>query len=174
MECVSKLLRNSQNVGITIRFGRYAAQQCRERELRKPETFDFLGFTHCCGRRGRGLLIVRLTIKKRMRATLAAIRETLMRRRHESIPVVGRWLGRMVRGYFNYYAVPGNMYRLASFRSELCRAWRHALIRRSQRHKLLWSRFNRLVKKYLPPCRVVHPLPSERFCVKTYGRSRMQ
>ena len=94
--------------------------------------------------------------------------------RHEPIPVVGRWLGRVVRGYFNYYAVPGNMYRLASFHSELCRAWRHALIRRSQRYKLLWSRFNRLVKKYLPPCRVVHPLPSERFCVKTYGRSRMQ
>lgn len=157
-----------------IRFGRYAAQQCRERGLRKPETFDFLGFTHCCGQHIRGFKIVRLTIKKRMRATLATIREILMRRRHEPVPVVGRWLGSVVRGYFNYYAVPGNMHRMSSFRSELCWAWRHALIRRSQRHKLIWSRFNRLVKKYLPPCRVVHPHPSERFRVKTVGRSRMQ
>ena len=157
-----------------IRFGRYAAQQCRERGLRRPETFDFLGFTHCCGQSSSGFKIVRLTIKKRMRTTLAALREALMRRRHEPIPVIGCWLGRVVKGYFNYYAVPGNMYRLNSFRTELSRAWRHALMRRSQRHKLSWTRFGRLVKKYLPPCKVVHPLPNERFYVKTFGRSRMQ
>ena len=157
-----------------IPFGRYAAQRCRERGTGKPETFDFLGFTHCCGQYSGGFKIVRLTIKKRMRATLAAVRETLMRRRHEPIPVLGRWLGRVVKGYFNYYAVPGNMCRLNSFRSELSRAWRHALMRRSQRHRLPWSRFSRLIKKYLPPCRVVHPLPSERFYVRTFGRSRMQ
>jgi Retron-type reverse transcriptase len=150
-----------------IRFGRYAAQQCRERGLSKPETFDFLGFTHCCGQHRRGFKIVRLTIKKRMRATLSVIRETLMRRRHEPVPIVGRWIGRVVRGYFNYYAVPGNMHRLSGFLSEVCRAWRHALLRRSQRHRLQWDRFNRLTKKYLPPCRVVHPLPSERFHVRT-------
>ena len=157
-----------------IRFGRFAAQDCRERGMRKPETFDFLGFTHCCGRYGGGFKIVRLTVKKRMRVTLAAIRQTLMRRRHEPIPVVGRWLSRVVKGYFNYYAVPGNMRRLNSFRTEVGRAWRHALMRRSQRHRLLWCRFGRLVRKYLPPCKVVHPLPQERFYVKTFGRSRMQ
>ena len=157
-----------------IRFGRFAAQRCRERGLRKPETFDFLGFTHCCGQYSGGFKIVRLTIKKRMRATLAAIRETLMRRRHESVPVIGRWLERVVTGYFNYHAVPGNMCRLAAFRSEVCRSWRHALMRRSQRHRMPWSRFSRLIKKYLPPCRVVHPLPADRFYVKTFGRSRMQ
>jgi group II intron reverse transcriptase/maturase len=157
-----------------IQFGRYAAQRCRERGIRKPETFDFLGFTHCCGRYSGGFKIVRLTIKKRMRATLAAVRETLMRRRHEPIPALGRWLGRVVQGYFNYYAVPGNMIRLNSFRSEVSRAWRHALMRRSQRHRMPWSRFSRLIEKYLPACRVVHPLPSERFHVNTLGRSRMQ
>jgi RNA-directed DNA polymerase len=157
-----------------IRFGRYAAQHCRERGTRKPETFDFLGFTHCCGQSSRGFLIVRLTIKKRMRASLIAIRETLMRRRHESVPVVGKWLGRVIKGYLNYYAVPGNMYRLSGFLSEVCRSWRHALLRRSQRHRLSWTRFNRLVRKYVPPCRVVHPFPSERFHVNTSGRSRMR
>ncbi|MFZ6766638.1 group II intron reverse transcriptase/maturase [Undibacterium sp. Di26W] len=157
-----------------IRFGRYAMQQCRERGIRKPETFDFLGFTHCCSQPRSGLLIVRLTIKKRMRASLAAIRETLMRRRHESVQVVGRWLNRVIRGYLNYYAVPGNMRRLSGFLSEVCRAWRHSLLRRSQRHRLPWSRFSRLVRKFIPPCRVVHPLPSERFHVSTSGRSRMR
>lgn len=157
-----------------IRFGRYAAQRCRERGIRKPESFDFLGFTHCCGQYSGGFKLVRLTIKKRMRASLAALRETLMRRRHEPVPVIGKWLGRVIRGYFNYYAVPGNMCRLSGFLSEVCRAWRFALMRRSQRYRMPWTRFNRLSKKYLPPCRVVHPLPSERFYVNTFGRSRMQ
>lgn len=157
-----------------IRFGRYAAQQCRERGIGKPETFDFLGFTHCCGQHGGSFWIVRLTIKKRMRASLAAIRETLMRRRHEPVPGVGRWLNRVIQGYLNYHAVPGNMHRLSGFLSEVCRSWRHALLRRSQRHRLSWSRFNRLVRKYIPPCRVVHPFPSERFNVNTSGRSRMR
>lgn len=157
-----------------IQFGRFAAQRCRDRGQRKPETFDFLGFTHCCGRSSGGFKLVRLTIKKRMRATLEAIRETLMRRRHEAVPVVGRWLGRVIRGYFNYHAVPGNMCRLSGFLSEVCRSWRHALLRRSQRHRLTWHRFNRLTRKYLPPCRVVHPFPMERFDVNIFGRSRMQ
>jgi group II intron reverse transcriptase/maturase len=157
-----------------IQFGRYAAQRCRERGTGKPETFDFLGFTHCCGQYSGGYKIVRLTVKKRMRATLAVIRETLMRRRHEPVPVVGKWLSRVIRGYLNYHAVPGNMHRLSGFLSEVCRSWRHALLRRSQRHRLSWRRFNRLVRKYVPPCRVVHPLSSERFHVNNFGRSRMR
>jgi group II intron reverse transcriptase/maturase len=159
-----------------ICFGRFAAQRCLERGIRKPETFDFLGFTHCCSkRRSNGdFKIVRLTIKKRMRATLAAIRETLMRRRHESVPVVGRWLRRVLQGYLNYYAVPDNMRRLAGFLQEVSRAWRHALLRRSQRRRMPWSRFKGLLRKYLPPCRIVHPHPTERFRVTTFGKSRMQ
>lgn len=159
-----------------IRFGRFAAQQCRERGIRKPETFDFLGFTHCCStRRSNGdFKIVRLTIKKRMRATLVAIRETLMRRRHEPVPGVGRWLRRVLQGYLNYHAVPDNMRRLAGFLQEVGRAWRHALLRRSQRRRMPWSRFKWLLHKYLPPCRLVHPHPTERFRVTTFGKSRMQ
>lgn len=157
-----------------IQFGRYAVERCQTNGFRKSETFDFLGFTHCCGRYSGGFKIVRLTIKKRMRATLAVLRETLMRRRHEPVPKLGQWLGRVVKGYFNYHAVPGNMQRLAGFLSEVCRAWRHALLRRSQRHNLPWARFNRLVRKYLPACRALHPVPTERFDVTTFGRSRMR
>lgn len=99
-----------------IEFGRFAARNRRKRGLGKPERFDFLGFTHCCSsNRSGGFQILRLTLKKRMRATLLAIRDELKRRRHESVHVAGQWLTQVVRGYFNYHAVPGNLYVLAVF-----------------------------------------------------------
>jgi RNA-directed DNA polymerase len=147
-----------------IEFGRYADERRRRRGLGRPETFDFLGFTHCCSKNRNGTYkILRLTVKKRMRATLAAIRKTLKRRRHEPIEVVGQWLRRVVRGYFNYFAVPDNLQRLAGFRFEVCRAWRQALGRRSQRGKMTWAQFDRISKKYLPLPHRVHPYPPQRF-----------
>lgn len=159
-----------------IEFGRFAAGRRRARGQARPESFDFLGFTHCCGTDRKGKFqVVRLTAKKRMRATIVAIRETLYRRRHEPVPVVGAWLQRVLNGYFAYHAVPTNLMRLHSFRSEVCRAWRHALLRRSQRHRLNWSRFNRLTRKYVPSCRILHPYPEERFFAShTLGKSRMR
>jgi len=159
-----------------IEFGRYAAERRRRRGQGRPETFDFLGFTHCCGTNQQGKFqVVRLTAKKRMRATLTAIREKLYQRRHEPVPIVGAWLQRVLNGYFAYHAVPTNLLRLDGFRSEVCRAWRRALLRRSQRNRLNWSRFNRLTRKYVPPCRVLHPYPEERFFAsRTSGRSRMR
>jgi group II intron reverse transcriptase/maturase len=148
-----------------IEFGRFAAACRHERgQPGRPETFDFLGFTHCCAtdRHGRFRLL-RLTVKKRLRATLCTLRETLMRRRHEPPNVVGQWLHRVVQGYFNYHAVPGNLKRLEGFRSEVSRAWRHALLRRSQRHRLSWDRFNRLARRHTPYCRQMHPYPEQRF-----------
>jgi hypothetical protein len=147
-----------------IEFGRFAAENRRNRGQGHPETFDFLGFTHCCGTNRQGRFqVVRLTVKKRMRATLTAIRATLLRRRHEPVVELGQWLNRVVQGYFNYHAVPSNLGRLEGFRSEVCRAWRHALLRRSQRHRLSWERFNWLVRRYVPHCRTLHPYPEERF-----------
>lgn len=149
-----------------IEFGRYAQKNCKLRGEGKPETFDFLGFTHCCGKTRKGwFTILRVTVKKRMRATLKAIRAKLRSRMHDDIPAVGKWLGRVVQGYFNYFAVPGNAYRLCSFRSEICRAWRRMLKRRSQRHHLSWERFNRIVNRYIPSYRNVHPYPDQRFSV---------
>ena len=147
-----------------IEFGRFASDRRRRKGKGRPETFDFLGFTHCCGTDRKGKFqIVRLTAKKRMRATMAAIRDALYRKRHEPVPAVGAWLKRVMNGYFEYHAVPTNLIRLEGFRAEVCRAWRHALLRRSQRHRLCWERFNRLTRKYVPPCRVRHPYPEERF-----------
>ncbi|MQW02919.1 hypothetical protein GHK45_03540 [Sinorhizobium meliloti] len=80
-----------------------------------------------------------------MRTTLMAIRETLMRRRHEPIAVVGRWLRQVLQGYLNYHAVLDNLRRLGGFRWEVGRAWRHALMRRSQRgtvrNSVRWAGF---------------------------------
>ena len=159
-----------------IEFGRFAAEDRKRRGQRKPETFDFLGFTHCCStdRQGR-FKVVRLTMKKRMRATLKVIRATLTRRRHEPVAVVGQWLNRVVQGYFNYHAVPGNLKRMYGIRSEICRSWRHALLRRSQRRPITWKRFNRIAENYLPRVRNTHLHPEERFFASaTRGRSRMR
>lgn len=141
----------------------------------KPETFDFLGFAHCCSVSRRGdFQVLRLTVKKRMRATLLAIREELRRRRHDLVRVQGQWLKRVVSGYFNYHAVPGNLIRLGGFRLAVCRLWRQALKRRSQRNRLQWSRYGRLADLYIPRPRNAHPYPEDRFASRTQGRSRMR
>ena len=147
-----------------IEFGRYAEAQRNKRGEGRPETFDFLGFTHCCAKTRQGRFkLLRLTVKKRLRATLAAIRATLKRRRHEPIDQVGAWLSKVLRGYFNYHAVPDNLKRLTSFRWEVCRAWFASLNRRSQKKGMTGARFSRLAKQYLPYPRRVHPYPSARF-----------
>ncbi|MFY9512995.1 MAG: reverse transcriptase domain-containing protein [Rubrivivax sp.] len=148
-----------------LQFGRFAAAARARQGLKKPPTFDFLGFTHICGvsRSNGWFQLKRLTSAKRMRARLQAIRQALNRRMHEPIPVVGRWLRRVVQGYFNYHAVPGNVDRLDSFREEVARAWLHALRRRGQRGRMPWSRFRTLVERHLPRARVLHPYPHQRF-----------
>ena len=147
-----------------IEFGRFAADRRRQRGQGKPETFDFLGFTHACGRkRSGGFTITRKTIGTRLRAKLRELKVILMRCRHASVLAQAAWLRRVVRGYFNYHAVPGNRYALDTFRTQVIRHWLRALRRRSQKHRLNWVRFARLATRWIPRARVVHPYPSERF-----------
>jgi group II intron reverse transcriptase/maturase len=147
-----------------IEFGRYAEQRSKEQGLGRPETFDFLGFMHCCSKTRIGSFkILRLTVKKRMRATLAAIRDKLIKKRHEPIKQVGAWLKRVLRGYFNYHAVPDNLKRLKGFHHGVSRAWFKQLRRRSQKDKMTWARFERFAKQYLPCPLRVHPYQPERF-----------
>jgi group II intron reverse transcriptase/maturase len=155
-----------------IEFGRYAAGRRRTRGLGKPATFDFLGFTHMCGRTRKGRFwLRRITISKRMRAKLAEVRDQLMRRRHQPIPEQGQWLASVVRGHRAYYAVPGNTDAVNAFRSQVTRHWYSALRRRSQRTRLTWVRMNRIAKRWLPPARAMHPFPDARFDAITRGRS---
>src|SRR5487761_1211142 len=151
-----------------IEFGRHAARNRAARGLGKPETFDYLGFTHICGKaRNGGFWLRRITISKRMRAKLKALNIELKRRRHQPVPVQGQWLGSVVRGHMNYYAVPGNTDAVAQFRTQVTRQWFKALRRRSQRTRLNWERMNRLAARWLPPARIKHPFPDVRFAART-------
>ena len=155
-----------------IEFGRHAVERRRARGLGKPETFDFLGFTHLCGKTRKGRFwLRRITISKRMRAKLREVNDQLKRRRHQPVPVQGRWLASVVRGHFAYYAVPGNTDAVAAFRTQATRHWYKALRRRSQRTRVNWERMNRYATRWLPPARVMHPFPDARFDARTRGRS---
>jgi RNA-directed DNA polymerase len=151
-----------------IEFGRFAAERRSARGLGKPETFDFLGFTHICGKTRDGRFwLRRITIAKRMRAKLKGLKIELMRRRHLPLPEQGRWLASVVRGHSAYYAVPGNIDAVTAFRDAVRRLWLRALRRRSQRHRLTWERMGRLTSRWLPPARIVHPYPEVRFDART-------
>lgn len=151
-----------------IQFGRFAVEQRQREGCGKPETFDFLGFTHICGtnhKTGR-FTVKRKSIRKRGVGKLKAIKEQLRRRMHESIAELGQWLGPVVRGYYNYHAIPGNFPWLQTFRQEVLRRWWRTLLRRSQRKRLLWKRFVRIGGCYLPTPVIVHPYPLQRFCAR--------
>jgi group II intron reverse transcriptase/maturase len=155
-----------------IEFGRFAEADRRERGLGRPDTFDFLGFTHLCGKTRDGRFwLRRVTIKKRLRAKLKQVKAEIRRRRHLPIPAQGRWLASVVRGHLAYYAVPGNIDAVSAFRDQVRWHWREALRRRSQRHRMTWQRYGRIAERWLPSARIMHPHPSVRFAAMTQGRS---
>lgn len=155
-----------------IEFGRFAAQNRRKRGKGKPKTFDFLGFTHICGKTENGkFTVLRHSIGKRIRAKLMKLRIELRQRLHHPLPVVAKWLRVVLLGHYRYYGVPGNSRKLHSFHYHLSRIWYKTLRRRSQRHRLNWERMNRLINRWLPRPRIYHPYPDLSMYVTTRGRS---
>ena len=149
-----------------IEFGRFAAERRERRGLGKPETFDFLGFTFICGKTRAGKFQIRRKSRRdRMRAKLRMIKEEMWQRIHQPIPVQGRWLGRVVRGYFNYHAVPTNARALHVFLHHITDLWRRTLRHRSQKDRMTWERMTQLVDDWLPKPTILHPWPSDRFAV---------
>jgi len=151
-----------------IEFGRFAQDNRKERGEGKPETFDFLGFTHICAKRrkDRRFTIQRKTIAKKLRAKVGEVRKMLVRYRHRPLPEQGSWLKSVVQGHYNYYGVPGNRRALDSFRTLVNRAWIHALRRRSQKARsLTWDKHKKWIERWIPKARLVHPYPEQRFCV---------
>ena len=146
-----------------IEFGRFAEENRKRRGEGKPETFDYLGFTHISGKNRLGRFAVRrLTIRKRMRSKLRDIKQQLRPRMHDPVRQTGAWLRSVVQGYFNYYAVPGNIGSLSLFRDRLLGIWWHNLCRRSQQ-RMSWKRMLKLGDRWLPRPRVLHPYPAIRF-----------
>jgi group II intron reverse transcriptase/maturase len=151
-----------------LEFGRHAASDRARRDEKKPETFDFLGFTHICAKTRKGRFTVRRqTMKKRLRAKLSEVKTELRRRMTEPIPEQGKYLRAVVGGHTRYYGVPGNTRALHVFRGEVSRHWLRVLRRRGNQHPMRWARFDLHVKRWLPKPRVCHPWPSQRLGVTT-------
>lgn len=159
-----------------IEFGRFAAQNRTDRGEGKPETFDFLGVTHYCGktRKTGRFKVGRKTIKKRLRGKLKQVRFELMKRRHHAVAETGQWVRSVMTGYYNYHAFPGNFGTLATFERQVLLHWLQSLRRRSQRDRMNWERFKKIFEAWLPKRRIIHPYPEERFNARIRGRSRMR
>ena len=155
-----------------IEFGRFAAANRCKRSQGKPESFHFLGFVHSCHatRKGR-FVVLRQTHKERMRAKLQNIKQWLRVHLHDPVPEVGAYLHRVVTGHFRYFAVPRNGPALGAFREGVIWHWHRSLLRRSQKTRLTWERFNRLVRRHLPNAKILHPYPEQRLSVFIQGRS---
>lgn len=158
-----------------LEFGRSAINNRKRRGERRPETFDFLGLTHRCGRtRKGGYTIARETARKKMVAKLREVKAELRRRMHEPIPDQGKYLKSVIGGHVRYYGVPGNGNRINAFRYIISQQWQRSLSRRSQNGQVTWERMKRLIDRWLPPAHICHPYPSQRLNVITQGKSRMR
>ena len=152
-----------------LEFGPHAIDQRQCRGEGKPETFNFLGFTHICiKKRSNGrFTVLRQTIRKRLQTKLNEVKAELRRRMHEPIPKQGKWLRAVVGGHSRYYGVPMNQPALAVFRFRVGWLWHRSLSRRSQNGRVLWDRMRRLITRWLPLPSVCHPYPLRRMGVVT-------
>ena len=150
-----------------IEFGRYAIERRKGRGENRPETFDFLGFTHKCAntRKNGWFAVHRHSIAKRMRAKLQSIKANLRKQMHRPLQETARWLRKVVQGWLNYHAVPSNYERIRGFVDEVTRLWLKVIRRRSQRgrNKWTWERMQRLARRHLPRPHIIHPYPGKRF-----------
>src|SRR6266508_2892161 len=155
-----------------IEFGRFAERNRKAQGLGKPETFAFLGFTHICGTStSGGYLILRHTIRQRLREKLRQVKETIGRLMHRPVAEQGLYLKQVMNGFFNYFAVPTNSRAINSFYRHVAWYWCRALRRRGQISRLTWQRMKRLIAYWLPSARIRHPLPDLRFSDMTQGGS---
>lgn len=174
---LSELQIRFQKFGLTLHpdktrlleFGAFAIDNRRKRGQGRPESFNFLGFTHICGKkRSNGkFVVIRKSNRKRMRVKLQEVKAELRRRMHKPIPAVGRWLKSIVGGYNRYFGVPTNKEAMYLFRFQVARYWHHTLKRRSQKARMTWERVYRLIKHWLPIPEIHHPYPLRRMGVIT-------
>jgi len=151
-----------------IEFGRFADRNRRDHGGGKPETFDFLGFTHSCAKTRAGkFTVLRQTMRRRWQAKLQEVRRELRRRLHDPIPEQGAYLRSVVTGHTRYYGVPMNGQSLAAFRFAVGWIWCRVLRRRGQCRRINWVRMRRLIARWLPVPRICHPYPLVRLGVAT-------
>lgn len=150
-----------------ILFDKFAVERCHRLGMRRPETFDFLGFTHYCATSRDGRFIVkRKTQRKRKLRKLKELRLEARRRMHRPVAEQHEWLSAVLRGHFAYYGLPSNMRSMVSFAYEVRRLWLRAIARRSQRG-MTWDRFNRLLQAFPLPMATVTRTSGERTTAAT-------
>lgn len=152
-----------------IEFGRFACSNRGARGEGKPETFNFLGFTHICSLTRQGkFCVLRTTMTKKMKAKLVDIRMELRKRMHQPICETGQWLQAVLRGHYQYYGVPRNYRAMQLFLYEVTRLWHRVLRRRGdKKRKFTWQNTSRLAQKWLPKPRITRPYPSANLSVTT-------
>jgi group II intron reverse transcriptase/maturase len=149
-----------------IEFGRFASKDREDRGKGRPDTFDFLGFTHICGTTKAGRFkLKRKTMSQKMRRKLAELKQEMRKRLNNRISEVGQWLRKVLLGHYRYYGVPGNLKSLYGFREQVLHWWYSTLKRRGQRHRIRWEKMKCIAKDWLPYPVVSHPYPSERLIV---------
>ena len=162
-----------------IEFGRFAEEDRRKRGEGRPETFDFLGFTHYCRKTRKGRFgLGRKPIAKRMARFLKRVSVQLLRRMHQCVHATGKWLGQVLNGWLNYYAVPTSYVYLERCYRRLKWIWMKVLRRRSQKDRTTWEQLDTLMERYWPKLKIRHDWPARRYAVTqdtaTRGRSRMR
>ena len=142
-----------------IEFGRLPAISRARRGQKRPETFNFLGFTHYCGWTRNGRFVVkRKTQSKRLTRKLRELREQAWQRMHIPVAAQHRWLCSVLRGHYAYYGLPCNYPALQAFTWQVCRLWFRTLRRRDRQRALTWARFAELLERLpLPTPKITHP-----------------
>jgi RNA-directed DNA polymerase len=149
-----------------IEFGRRAAEDRKRNGRGKPETFNFLGFTHVCGKTRKGrFALVRLTMRQRLAAKLREVKDAFRWRWHDPVPDVGKWLASIIRGHMQYYAVPLNFAAIEAFHHQVVCLWKRGLSRRSHKAKVTWVQMRRIAMRFLPRPHIVHPWPEQRLAL---------
>lgn len=152
-----------------LRFGRYARKDCRLDGHQKPETFDFLGFTHVSGteRSHKRFQLIRRTSGKKRCAKIASLQKELVERRHAPVVKQFIWLSSVLRGHYRYYGVPTNYAALERFFREVRVRWHRSLQRRSQRGRWGRAQYDAFDSRFpLPKPSIQHPWPSQRLVLR--------
>ena len=182
-QCLADLRTRCARFGLTLHptktrlleFGRFAGRNRRARGEGKPESFNFLGFTHSCATTRTGkFTVLRRTMRTRVQAKLKAVKAVLRRRMHRPVPELGAYVRAVIQGHMRYYARAVELSASCPrSRGRSGRLWWQALCRRSQR-RLAWTRMRRYLTRWVPPIHICHPYPFDRFRVITQGGSRMR
>lgn len=142
-------------------FGRFAERNCKRSGQSKPSTFDFLGFTHYCGKSQKGKFRVkRKSSRKKVSAKLKKHKEWLKVHRTMDIKDIMARLTRSLNGYYNYYCITDNTHTVENFLDDVKQLLFKWMNRRSQRKSFSWDKFNLFLKRY--------PLPSPKIKVNIY------